>query len=80
MRYAIIIADTHSFDTICRYLPSNYSADFLPNGNVIIFGNDSAGWTLDNYVIPRLASGMIFAKEVFTTDEIVETYKEWEAK
>ena len=31
---------------------------------VLIVGRDSAGWTLDGYVIPRLASGTIFAEEV----------------
>ena len=31
---------------------------------IVVFGHDNAGWTLDGYVIPRLASGMIFAQEV----------------
>jgi len=31
---------------------------------VIVRGEDYAGWTLEDYVIPRLASGMIFTKEV----------------
>lgn len=31
---------------------------------VLIGGVDKAGWTLDDYVIPRLASGLHFAKEV----------------
>jgi hypothetical protein len=30
----------------------------------LIGGRDSCGWTLDDYVIPRLASGMYFAEEV----------------
>lgn len=30
----------------------------------IIAGEDVAGWTLDDYVIPRLASGLIFAEEI----------------
>lgn len=30
----------------------------------IIAGEDVAGWTLDDYVIPRLASGLIFADEI----------------
>lgn len=30
----------------------------------IIEGEDRMGWTLDDYVIPRLASGLIFAMEV----------------
>lgn len=30
----------------------------------VIEGRDNAGWTLDGYVIPRLASGLHFANEV----------------
>lgn len=34
---------------------------------LVIRGYDSCGWTLDGYVIPRLASGMHFAEEVKVT-------------
>lgn len=45
------------------YLPSNFQAD--RKGDVItITGTDDHGWTLTEYVIPRLASAMIFAQEV----------------
>ena len=30
----------------------------------MIGGRDVAGWTLDAYVIPRLASGLYFATEI----------------
>lgn len=30
----------------------------------VIGGEDKAGWTLDDYVIPRLASGVITAQEI----------------
>jgi hypothetical protein len=30
----------------------------------VIEGCDSAGWTLDGYVIPRYASGLIWAEEI----------------
>lgn len=46
------------------YLPSNYTAEEQENGDVIITGEDNAGWGLQSYVIPRLASGLIFAKEI----------------
>ena len=49
--------------TVDAYLPANYQA--VQDGDVIIItGTDNAGWMLDDYVIPRLASGMIFATEV----------------
>jgi len=53
-----------SLETVKRYLPSNYKA-YLNDAetNIIIVGHDVAGWTLDDYVIPRLASGLITAKE-----------------
>ena len=50
--------------TVQRYLPSNYSAMILRPGEIDITGTDIAGWTMDGYVIPRLASGLIIAKEV----------------
>ncbi len=54
------------------YLPANYQVVRimldLPDGEVmerlLIVGTDVAGWTLEDYVIPRLASGLIFAEEV----------------
>ena len=50
------------------YLPGNYGArEIINTGNescILIEGYDRAGWTLDGYVIPRLASGLIVAKEV----------------
>lgn len=49
---------------VSAYLPSNYSAAILHSGEIDITGTDSSGWTLDGYVIPRLASGLIFAEEV----------------
>jgi hypothetical protein len=57
--------------TVRRYLPENYTArQHLQvsgsgmNESIIITGEDVAGWTLDGYVIPRLASGNIYAQEV----------------
>ena len=47
-----------------RYLPSNYSAVYDETRDcIVVAGTDQAGWTLDGYVLPRLASGLIFASE-----------------
>lgn len=58
----------NGFDVIIErvhaYLPSNYGVRKLDDGRLEIYGHDVAGWTLDEYVIPRLASGLIFAEEV----------------
>ena len=51
---------------VSAYLPSNYEVagwDDRVEG-VVIVGSDHAGWTLDGYVLPRLASGCMFGKEV----------------
>jgi hypothetical protein len=47
--------------TVARFLPSNYEVIAEhPSGVVTIQGTDSAGWTMEDYVLPRLASGMIY--------------------
>lgn len=59
-------------DAVAPYLPANYSARSLTERDrvgdsrmlTLISGVDRAGWTLDGYVIPRLASGLHFAREI----------------
>lgn len=50
------------------YLPQGYRAEIeIEEGvekGIRILGFDYAGWTLDGYVIPRLASGLIWAEEI----------------
>lgn len=53
-----------ALDTVARYLPSNYEATAGPDGAVIVTGHDEAGWTLDSYVLPRLASGLMWGREI----------------
>lgn len=67
MRYALItlncgVDEDVELIRVKRFLPSNYDARIVNDG-ILIVGNDNAGWTLDGYVIPRLASGLIFAVE-----------------
>ena len=50
--------------TVEAYLPSNYSVLTETADYLYISGTDEAGWTLHGYVIPRLASGLIFAREI----------------
>jgi hypothetical protein len=58
------IADPSQGPVVSAYLPSNYKVTEVHDTYAVIEGVDNAGWTLDDYVIPRLASGLIFAKEV----------------
>jgi hypothetical protein len=51
-----------------RYLPAGYVvASVVELGShrweIRISGRDSAGWTLDEYVLPRLASGLWIGEE-----------------
>jgi hypothetical protein len=64
-RYAIVKGGTA--EAAAAYLPGNYSVVGTYDVNVVIAGEDVAGWTLDDYVIPRLASGLYFATELVTT-------------
>lgn len=56
-------------ETVTCYLPRNYSVTKTVTASlqcryIVIEGEDNHGWTLDGYVIPRLASGLIHAEEV----------------
>lgn len=63
-RYAVIKDTERSpLETVRRYLPWNYAASMTDNG-ILIHGFDNQGWTLDGYVIPRLGSGMHWAREI----------------
>jgi hypothetical protein len=47
-----------------RYLPSNYYIVGGAKEGFIIAGSDNDGWTLDDYVIPRLSSGNMGCREL----------------
>ena len=50
------------------FLPSNYAIIFdgtaYGDDYIDIEGHDNAGWTLDDYVLPRLATGCLFGREI----------------
>ena len=63
-RTAIVRGRDISPERIAPYLPNNYRVTESNSDTVTISGHDHAGWALDDYVIPRLASGLWFATEV----------------
>lgn len=77
-RVAVVTGGADNLAQVQAYLPDNYTAQEEqfqyqdPDGSyssktrIVIRGTDHAGWTLDDYVIPRLASGLVFAQEEFT--------------
>lgn len=64
VRQAIITSGARDTAHVRRFLPSNYAVTEREDGTLVIAGRDSHGWTLDGYVLPRLASGLIYAREV----------------
>lgn len=66
-RYAIV-GGARSRQQVEAYLPPYYGVihEGEQDGHPIyvIAGRDEAGWTLDKYVLPRLASGLIIGKEI----------------
>lgn len=86
-RYAII-KNARSRSEVEAYLPDNYRViheysvddprpsqnrgpDARPN-SWVIQGEDVAGWTLDAYVIPRYASGLIWVEEIDLSHPIMK--------
>lgn len=79
IRCAILRNHADSLESVRAYLPSNYRADVverrqipgltLEAETILIHGTDVFGWTLDGYVLPRLASGLHFALEVDPDDD-----------
>jgi hypothetical protein len=61
-RYALIASD--KTEAIARFLPSHYRLCGVVDGQTVIYGKDTAGWTLHGYVLPRLASGLYFGEEI----------------
>lgn len=53
-----------NWERVERFLPHNYKAVIAVEDATLICGEDDRGWTLDDYVIPRLASGLIAGDEI----------------
>ena len=52
-------------DRIRALLPENYKVAYNSlTEQFMITGHDVAGWTLEDYVIPRLVSGLVCAEEI----------------
>lgn len=85
VRTAVVKGNGATAERVAAYLPSNYEVVGGNDEGVIISGHDNAGWTLDDYVLPRLASGCLFGTEVnptvrrkvsrTTTVTVVETFE-----
>jgi hypothetical protein len=65
-RRAEVISTRSTLEQIDALLPPNYQVTSI-DGVLWIEGSDVAGWTLDDYVLPRLASRLHFAQEVLAS-------------
>lgn len=57
-----------------KYLPSGYQVIGRDGDYWLLGGEDYAGWTLDDYVIPRLGSGLIRCDEI-REDEVPDGFR-----
>lgn len=80
-RYAVVALAKNAdpkveSERIARYMPGNY--EVLGVGTldeyqaVVIGGEDNAGWTLDDYVLPRLGSGLYLGREIDLSHPIMK--------
>ena len=67
-RYLKVFSDNRK--EVESYLPNNYNIidGALSEGFFLVAGADFHGWTLEDYVIPRLASGWIRSVEMKQED------------
>jgi len=56
-------------EMVKAYLPANFRVLGLMDDEVVVIGHDHLGWTAEQYVIPRLQSGMFVVAEVDITEE-----------
>jgi hypothetical protein len=59
-------------ETVAGYLPRLYEVTDFTAERITISGTDYAGWSLHDYVIPRLASGGIWAKEITVVTAVLK--------
>ena len=65
-------------EEVSNYLPSNFEVIGFTLGQdaLIVAGIDNHGWTVDEYVIPRLGSGLIHAERLEHNETISVLLKE----
>ncbi len=61
-RTALVTSPDSTLEQVKAYMPDNYEAREVTF--IVVRGEDDAGWTMDDYILPRLASGLHFATEV----------------
>lgn len=62
IRRAVVVGE-FPLHVVQSCLPTNYNAFVADGGAIHIIGSDKGELTLEDYVLPTLASEMIFAEE-----------------
>ncbi len=80
-RYALVnVPNVGDTNAVRRYLPSNYEVIGLSEHEgrsvAVVAGRDNAGWTLHDYVLPRLASGLYGGREIDLSHPVLKTIPE----
>lgn len=63
-RFLLVSSSRDSAAEVSPYLPANYYLALETPEGFLVAGSDNAGWTLKDYVIPRLLSGSISSQEI----------------
>ena len=76
-RTALVFGSNITAERVANYLPSNYTvvdADVTGDDgdSVIIGGHDVAGWTIEQYIAPRLGTGGMFLADDYHGDQFVD--------
>lgn len=66
---AAAVRGARRVEEVEAYLPDNYFVErstVEADGRLVVYilGYDVAGWTLDDYVAPRLASGLMYCNTI----------------
>jgi hypothetical protein len=81
-RYAMVRGYEITCEKVAPYLPSNYRVEGQTTTTetwgaeypiVVISGKDESGFTLHDYVIPRLGSGLMSATEIDLSHPVMKT-------
>lgn len=59
-----VLVTTATPERVAPYLPSNFVVLGEYEGTTFIVGRDVAGWTVEDYVRPRLLSALITTEEL----------------
>lgn len=71
-----VVRNAQNAKVLAAYLPDNYTIAAERSGDFLIVGYDWRGWTMNDYVIPRLASGLIWAEEVRSLIAVIDFLRE----